>query len=86
MKKNSLQNGTYSTYQLITSNCQFSVIEIKIHKPAALTVVCLSNNMNILVGVVIFAPRKEAHRYSVDMFSYSGPSGIFGSGGKQNTA
>ena len=26
------------------------------------------------------------HRYSVDMFSYSGPSGILGSYGKQNTA
>ena len=26
------------------------------------------------------------HRYSVDIFSYSGPSGILGSDGKQNTA
>ena len=26
------------------------------------------------------------HRYSVDIFSYSGSSGIFGSDGKQNTA
>ena len=26
------------------------------------------------------------HPYSVDIFSYSGPSGILGSGGKQNTA
>ena len=26
------------------------------------------------------------HRYSVDIFSNSGPSGIMGSGGKQNTA
>ena len=26
------------------------------------------------------------HRYSVEMFSYSDPSGILGSGGKQNTA
>ena len=26
------------------------------------------------------------HRYSVDMFSYSGPSEIFSSDGKQNTA
>ena len=26
------------------------------------------------------------HRCSVDIFSYSGPSGILGSGGKQNTA
>ena len=26
------------------------------------------------------------HRYSVDLFSYSGPSGILGSDGKQNTA
>ena len=26
------------------------------------------------------------YRYSVDFFSYSGPSGILGSGGKQNTA
>ena len=26
------------------------------------------------------------HRYSVDFFLYSGPSGIFGSDGKQNTA
>ena len=26
------------------------------------------------------------HRYSVDIFTYSGPSGILGSGGKQNTA
>ena len=25
------------------------------------------------------------HRYSVDIFSYSGPSGILGSYGKQNT-
>ena len=25
------------------------------------------------------------HRYSVDIFSYSGPSGILGSEGKQNT-
>ena len=25
-------------------------------------------------------------RYSVDIFSYSGPSGILGSDGKQNTA
>ena len=28
----------------------------------------------------------HVHRYSVDFFSYSGPSGIFGSDGKQNTA
>ena len=27
-----------------------------------------------------------AHRYSVDIFSYSGPSGILGSGRMQNTA
>ena len=26
------------------------------------------------------------HRYSFDIFSYSGPSGILGSDGKQNTA
>ena len=26
------------------------------------------------------------HRYSVDILSYSGPSGILGSEGKQNTA
>ena len=26
------------------------------------------------------------HRYSVDLFSYSGPLGILGSDGKQNTA
>ena len=26
------------------------------------------------------------HRYSVDMFSYSGPSGILGSGRRQSTA
>ena len=26
------------------------------------------------------------HRYSVDILSYSGPLGIFGSDGKQNTA
>ena len=26
------------------------------------------------------------HRLSVDIFSYSGPLGIFGSDGKQNTA
>ena len=26
------------------------------------------------------------HRYSVDIFSYSGPSGILGSDGRQNTA
>ena len=26
------------------------------------------------------------HRYSVDIFSYPGPSGILGSDGKQNTA
>ena len=25
------------------------------------------------------------HRYTVDMFSYSGPSGILGSDGEQNT-
>ena len=25
------------------------------------------------------------HRYSVDIFSYSGPSGILGSDGKENT-
>ena len=25
------------------------------------------------------------HRYSVDIFSYSGPSGILGAGGKQNS-
>ena len=25
------------------------------------------------------------YQYSVDIFSYSGPSGILGSGGKQNT-
>ena len=28
----------------------------------------------------------HVHRYSVDLFSYSGPSGILGSDGKQNTA
>ena len=28
----------------------------------------------------------SAYRYSVDNFSYSGPSGILGSDGKQNTA
>ena len=27
----------------------------------------------------------ELHRYSVDIFSNSGPSGILGSDGKQNT-
>ena len=26
------------------------------------------------------------HRYSFDIFSYSGPTGILGSDGKQNTA
>ena len=26
------------------------------------------------------------HRYSVDLYSYSGPSGLLGSDGKQNTA
>ena len=28
----------------------------------------------------------SVHRYSVDIFSYSGPSGILGSDGKQNAA
>ena len=35
------------------------------------------------VGLVKLLP---VHRYSVDLFSYSGPSGILGSDGKQNTA
>ena len=30
--------------------------------------------------------RLTVHLYSVDIFSYSGPSGILGSGGKQNIA
>ena len=28
----------------------------------------------------------RVHRYSVDIFAYSGPSGILGSDGKQSTA
>ena len=35
------------------------------------------------VVVSVFLPM---HRYSVDIFSYSSPSGILGSVGKQNTA
>ena len=35
------------------------------------------------MDLVILLP---VHRYSVDFFSYSGPSGILGSDGKQNIA
>ena len=35
---------------------------------------------------VDFVKLLPVHRYSVDIFSYSGPSGILGSDGKQNIA
>ena len=35
---------------------------------------------------VVLVKLLPVHRYSADIFSYSGPSGILGSEGKQNTA
>ena len=64
-------------------NGQLSLDKLKVNQ---IITICLIQYCELSLCRVKLVKLLAVHRYSVDIFSYSGPSGIFGSDGKQNTA